>query len=120
MSEIVIKKQDQVASAHGETLDRSAYLPATPWLQLLMVCCLFALWGMAGNLNDILIAQFKKGFDLSDTQTALVQSIFFLGYFLVALPAAAVIKRYSYKVAIIIGLCCTLRVASCSFRQPMP
>lgn len=105
MSEIVIKKQDQVDNAHGETLDRSAYLPATPWLQLLMVCCLFALWGMAGNLNDILIAQFKKGFDLSDTQTALVQSIFFLGYFLVALPAAAVIKRYSYKVAIIIGLC---------------
>lgn len=37
--------------------------------------------GMAGNLNDILIAQFKKGFDLTDTQTALVQSIFFLGYF---------------------------------------
>lgn len=31
---------------------------------------------MAGNLNDILIAQFKKGFDLTDTQTALVQSIF--------------------------------------------
>ncbi|MDP0758269.1 MFS transporter, partial [Klebsiella pneumoniae] len=64
-----------------------------------------ALWGMAGNLNDILIAQFKKGFDLSDTQTALVQSIFFLGYFVMALPAAAVIKRYSYKVAIVIGLC---------------
>ncbi|MCU6535098.1 hypothetical protein NLL53_27565, partial [Klebsiella pneumoniae] len=42
-----------------------------------------------GNLNDILIAQFKKGFDLTDTQTALVQSIFFLGYFFVALPAAA-------------------------------
>lgn len=88
-----------------EIIDRSAYLPHTPWLQLMLVCCLFALWGMAGNLNDILIAQFKKGFDLSDTQTALVQSIFFLGYFLVALPAAAVIKRYSYKTAIIIGLC---------------
>ncbi len=60
---------------------------------------------MAGNLNDILIAQFKKGFDLTDTQTALVQSIFFLGYFFVALPAAALIKRFSYKAAIIIGLC---------------
>lgn len=50
--------------------------PIPPRLQFLLVCCLFALWGMAGNLNDILIAQFKKGFDLTDTQTALVQSIF--------------------------------------------
>lgn len=92
-------------NVHTEKLDTSAYLAHTPWLQFLLVCCLFALWGMAGNLNDILIAQFKKGFDLSDTQTALVQSIFFLGYFFVALPAAALIKRYSYKAAIITGLC---------------
>lgn len=88
-----------------EKLDTSAYLPYTPWLQFLLVCCLFALWGMAANLNDILIAQFKKGFDLSDTQTALVQSIFFLGYFFVALPAAALIRRFSWKVAIVTGLC---------------
>ncbi|RXY83973.1 L-fucose:H+ symporter permease, partial [Klebsiella pneumoniae] len=39
------------------------------------------------------------------TQTALVQSIFFLGYFFVALPAAALIKRFSYKAAFITGLC---------------
>ncbi|QXC28463.1 L-fucose:H+ symporter permease [Aeromonas sp. FDAARGOS 1409] len=110
MSELSVRKPKKT---EGELvpLNSSAYLPTTPWLQLLMVCCLFALWGMAGNLNDILIAQFKKGFDLSDTQTALVQSIFFMGYFLVALPAAAVIKRYSYKVAIIIGL--TLYALGC-------
>ena len=104
MSTLITNKVDK-ASHQSEKLDTSAYLPHTPWLQFLLVCCLFALWGMAGNLNDILIAQFKKGFDLTDTQTALVQSIFFLGYFFVALPAAALIKRYSYKVAIISGLC---------------
>lgn len=104
MSTLITDKVDK-AAVHHEKLDTSAYLPHTPWLQFLLVCCLFALWGMAGNLNDILIAQFKKGFDLTDTQTALVQSIFFLGYFFVALPAAALIKRYSYKAAIIIGLC---------------
>ena len=104
MSTLITDKVDK-AAVHNEKLDTSAYLPHTPWLQFLLVCCLFALWGMAGNLNDILIAQFKKGFDLTDTQTALVQSIFFLGYFFVALPAAALIKRYSYKAAIIIGLC---------------
>ncbi|ENU0189117.1 L-fucose:H+ symporter permease [Klebsiella oxytoca] len=104
MSTLITDKVDK-AAVHNEKLDTSAYLPHTPWLQFLLVCCLFALWGMAGNLNDILIAQFKKGFDLTDTQTALVQSIFFLGYFFVALPAAALIKHYSYKAAIIIGLC---------------
>jgi len=103
MSEILVSGLD--VKDKETHLDTSAYLPATPWLQLMLVCCLFALWGVAGNLNDILIAQFKKGFDLTDTQTALVQSIFFLGYFFMALPAAAVIKRYSYKAAIIIGLC---------------
>ncbi|MEA4415756.1 MFS transporter [Klebsiella pneumoniae] len=104
MSTLITDKVDN-AAVQKEKLDTSAYLPHTPWLQFLLVCCLFALWGMAGNLNDILIAQFKKGFDLTDTQTALVQSIFFLGYFFVALPAAALIKRFSYKAAIIIGLC---------------
>lgn len=88
MSTLITDKVDN-AAVQKEKLDTSAYLPHTPWLQFLLVCCLFALWGMAGNLNDILIAQFKKGFDLTDTQTALVQSIFFLGYFFVALPAAA-------------------------------
>ena len=77
MSTLITDKVDK-AAVHNEKLDTSAYLPHTPWLQFLLVCCLFALWGMAGNLNDILIAQFKKGFDLTDTQTALVQSIFFL------------------------------------------
>lgn len=61
----------------SSTLDSSAYLTKTPWAKFILVCCLFALWGMAVNLNDILIAQFKKGFDLTDTQTALVQSVFF-------------------------------------------
>ncbi len=51
--------------------------------------------GGLGELDCLVIAQW----------TALVQSIFFLGYFFVALPAAALIKRFSYKAAIIIGLC---------------
>lgn len=93
-----------VSTKKSALLDKSVYLAKTPWLQFILVCSLFGLWGMAVNLNDILIAQFKKGFDLTDTQTALVQSVFFLGYFFIALPAAAIIKRYSYKTAIIIGL----------------
>ncbi len=42
---------------------------------------------MANNLNDILIAQFRKAFTLSDFGTSFVQQVFYLGYFLLAVPA---------------------------------
>ncbi|KQS54257.1 fucose permease [Brevundimonas sp. Leaf363] len=77
---------------------RSAVLP------ILLVVSLFFLWGMANNLNDILIAQFRKAFALSDLQSGLVQSAFYLGYFCLAIPAAVFMKRFGYKAAVVLGL----------------
>ncbi|RZJ93376.1 MAG: MFS transporter, partial [Brevundimonas sp.] len=77
---------------------RSAVLP------ILLVVSLFFLWGMANNLNDILIAQFRKAFALSDLQSGLVQSAFYLGYFCLAIPAALFMKRFGYKAAVVLGL----------------
>ena len=71
---------------------------------IVLTTCLFFLWGMANNLNDILIAQFRKAFVLSDFETSFVQQSFYLGYFLLAVPAAMVTRRYGYKVAILAGL----------------
>jgi FHS family L-fucose permease-like MFS transporter len=71
---------------------------------LVLIVALFFLWGMANNLNDILIKQFKKAFELSDFQAGLVQSAFYLGYFLLAIPAGICMRRLGYKVAILIGL----------------
>lgn len=62
------------------------------------------MWGLAGNLNDILIKQFKKTFELTDFQSGLVQSAFYMGYFLFAIPASLVMRRFNYKSGIIIGL----------------
>lgn len=73
-------------------------------LPLGLIISLFFLWGMANNLNDILIKQFKKAFELSDLQSGLVQSAFYLGYFVLAIPASMVMRRYNYKTGIIIGL----------------
>ncbi|MFQ9134930.1 MAG: MFS transporter, partial [Haemophilus parainfluenzae] len=70
------------------------------------------MWGAAASLNDILITQFKSVFTLSDFASALVQSAFYGGYFLIAIPASLVIKKTSYKVAILIGL--TLYIIGCS------
>ncbi|MDQ1086138.1 L-fucose:H+ symporter permease [Siphonobacter sp. SORGH_AS_1065] len=71
---------------------------------LILITCLFFLWGMANNLNDILIQQFKKAFELSDFQSGLVQSAFYLGYFVLALPASLIMRKYNYKTGIVIGL----------------
>ncbi|RXK85914.1 L-fucose:H+ symporter permease [Filimonas effusa] len=73
-------------------------------LPLVLITSLFFLWGMANNLNDILIKQFKKSFSLNDFQSGLVQSAFYLGYFVFALPASYVMKKRGYKSGIISGL----------------
>jgi FHS family L-fucose permease-like MFS transporter len=80
------------------------YLNRTPWFAFLLLCSIFALWAAAASMNDVLIAQFKKAFLLSDFQTAFVQSAFYLGYFFVAIPAAMVVRRFSYKTTILVGL----------------
>lgn len=74
------------------------------WLPLVLIVSLFFLWGGANNLNDVLIAQFKKAFVLSDFQAGLVQSAFYLGYFLIAMPAGIYMRRFGYKSAVVVGL----------------
>ena len=69
-----------------------------------LVVSLFFLWGLANNLNDILIKQFKKAFELSDFRAGLVQSAFYAGYFLLAIPASLCMRRFGYKAALLLGL----------------
>lgn len=73
-------------------------------LPLILIISLFFLWGMANNLNDILITQFKKVFTLSDFKAGLVQSAFYTGYFVLSIPAALWMKRFGYKAAVVFGL----------------
>ena len=58
----------------------------TPLGPIVLVVALFFLWGVANHLNDILIPQFKHAFTLTDFQSGLVQSAFYLGYFIFADP----------------------------------
>jgi len=92
------------------------YLNRTPMFQFILLSCLFPLWGCAAALNDILITQFKSVFELSNFASALVQSAFYGGYFLIAIPASLIIKRNSYKSAIIIGL--VMYIGGCTMFFP--
>ncbi len=73
-------------------------------LPLILITVLFFLWGFAHNLNPILIPHLKKACQLTDLQSSLIDSAFFVGYFVTAIPAGLLMKRYGYKTGIITGL----------------
>jgi MFS transporter, FHS family, L-fucose permease len=69
-----------------------------------LVTGLFFLWGIPNNLNDVLIRQFMKSFEITRLQAGLVQSAFYTGYFLFSIPAAIVMRRFGYKTGLLTGL----------------
>ena len=71
---------------------------------VVLITVLFFLWGFALNLNPILIPHLKKACQLSDLQSALIDSASYVAYFLMALPAGLFMKRYGYKAGITLGL----------------
>ncbi|HHH49590.1 MAG TPA: sugar MFS transporter [Saprospiraceae bacterium] len=69
-----------------------------------LMTSLFFMWGAIVSLNDILIPHFKKLFDMSYTQTMLIQFSSFGAYFVMAIPASKVIGKIGYKKGIVLGL----------------
>jgi len=69
-----------------------------------LITSLFALWGFANDITNPMVAAFKTVMEISNAKAALVQFAFYGGYATMAIPAALIIKRYSYKLGIIIGL----------------
>jgi FHS family L-fucose permease-like MFS transporter len=80
-------------------------IPAGRFALFVVVSGLFFLWAVPNNLNDILIRQFMKSFAIGRLQAGLVQFAFYMGYFLLALPAALIMRRFGYKAGILVGLC---------------
>lgn len=70
---------------------------------VLLVLC-FAAWGVAANMTDPLVKVFSKIFTMSQLQSALVQFAYYGAYFCLALPAAFINRRFSYKVGVLTGL----------------
>jgi FHS family L-fucose permease-like MFS transporter len=71
---------------------------------IILITALFFLWGFALNLNPILIPHLKKACQLSDTQSAFIDSASYIAYFLLAVPAGLFMKKHGYKGGIILGL----------------
>ena len=79
-------------------------VPKKNLIPFILVTSLFALWGFANAVTDPMVQAFKKVLELSNSEAAWVQMAFYGGYFCMALPAAMFMRKYSYKVGILIGL----------------
>jgi len=73
-------------------------------LAFVLVTSLFFFWGFVHNLDPILIPHLQTGFNLSTFQASLVDSAVFVAYFVMAIPAGLIMKKYGYKAGILIGL----------------
>ena len=75
------------------------------WLfPFILVTSLFFFWGFVHNLDPILIPHLRKAFNLTDLESSLIDSSVFIAYFVMALPAGYVMRKYGYKSGILIGL----------------
>ena len=77
----------------------AAYRPA-----LTLLASLFFTWGFITVINNTLLSHLRNVFDLTYTQTTLIESVWFIAYFVASLPAARLIARVGYQRALVVGL----------------
>jgi MFS transporter, FHS family, L-fucose permease len=70
----------------------------------LFVFALFFMFGGITSLNDVIIPKLKALFTLNYAQAMLVQFAFFIAYFVISIPAAAVVARVGYMRTAALGL----------------
>lgn len=90
-------------SQHAPASD-TPVVPREYLYPFILVTSLFALWGFANDITNPLVRAFKEIFQISNQQSAYVQLAFYGGYFTMAIPAALVIRKFSYKTGILVGL----------------
>ena len=73
-------------------------------IPFILITTCFALWGFANDVTTPMVKAFSKIFRMSVTEGAMVPVAFYLGYFVMAFPAALFIQRYSFKYGVLIGL----------------
>lgn len=79
-------------------------VPKKYLLTFILITSLFALWGFANDITNPMVAAFQTLMELSAAKASMVQFAFYGGYATMAVPAALFIRRYSYKVGVLIGL----------------
>lgn len=84
--------------------DRQKLVTQGYLIPFMLITSLFFLWGFAHGCLDVLNKHFQELLGISKAKSALVQFVFYGGYFLMAVPAGLLLQRYGYKKGIIGGL----------------
>lgn len=71
---------------------------------LALLASLFFMWGFITVINNTLLPHLRSVFDLNYTQTTLIESVWFVAYFVASIPSAKLIERVGYRRALVIGL----------------
>lgn len=74
------------------------------FVTFLLITSLFLLWGFCNGMIDILNKHFQDALHINKEQSGLVQSANYLAYFLMAIPAGLLARKFGYKGGILIGL----------------
>ena len=73
-------------------------------IPFLLITSLFLLWGFCNGMIDILNKHFQDTLHINKEQSGLVQAANYLAYFLMAIPAGLMAKKFGYKGGILVGL----------------
>ena len=92
-------KTTDAADASSGKIVPSHYL-----FPFILVTSLFALWGFANDITNPMVKVFGDIFQITNAEASRVQLAFYGGYGLMAIPAALVLRKLSYKSGILIGL----------------
>ncbi|WP_324697912.1 sugar MFS transporter [Novosphingobium sp. RL4] len=71
---------------------------------LTLLASLFFMWGFITVINNTLLPHLRSVFDLSYTQTTLIESVWFIAYFVASIPSAKLIERVGYQKSLVTGL----------------
>ena len=71
---------------------------------LTLLASLFFMWGFITVINNTLLPHLRSVFDLNYTQTTLIESVWFIAYFVASIPSAKLIERIGYQRSLVVGL----------------
>ena len=84
--------------------NKKPLVPKKYLFTFILITSVFALWGVANDITNPMVAAFQTVMELSAAKASLIQFAFYGGYATMAIPAALFIRKYSYKSGILLGL----------------
>lgn len=94
----------KLSSSVSNKQESTPIVPKKYIAHFVMLISCFVLWGLLNNMTDNLVPAFGRIFMLEAADASLTQVAFYGSYAVLALPAAILIKKYSYRTGVLVGL----------------